>query len=598
MDRQISPRLKLVATASAPCLFFPAVVAAWSFFSHQNVPEAIFPYLVAAPFAVGAASLLTVRGFLGPLNRFIGELQAALLKARELELRAEMQRSLDLNLNYLRDIAYRHGDPHIVNDRLFFGDFEVGIDHSLVDEVRAKFGGAATIFMRDRRVSTNILGPDGKRAIGTTLAPGPTYDALFKEGRTFHGEVKVFDQAYIAIYEPIIAGRDVVGILFVAVEMGDVLRATQEIVKEASTISEPLKKADALLTNLDLVLTRRDDAMRAIDQERVDALDRRRKQKAIEREKTKAQQKTVESLSTALGKLANANLDHRIDTQFPEEYERLRADFNAAMQQLHSTMREVFSSIGTIEAGTNDISSASDQLSRRTEQQAANLEETTAALGEITSAIQKTAAGAAQVQKVVSEARTAASASDDIVTKTVAAMGAIENSARQIGQIIGVIDEIAFQTNLLALNAGVEAARAGEAGRGFAVVASEVRALAQRSAEAAREIKALITTSDAHVGEGVELVGKTGTALREIISQINEINTFVEEIARSAQDQASALTEVNIAINQMDQMTQQNAAMVEETTAATHNLANESQELTRLVSRFKLEAGGEFRRVA
>jgi len=174
------------------------------------------------------------------------------------------------------------------------------------------------------------------------------------------------------------------------------------------------------------------------------------------------------------------------------------------------------------------------------------------------------------------------------VRKTVDAMSNIEHSARQINQIIGVIDEIAFQTNLLALNAGVEAARAGDAGRGFAVVASEVRALAQRSAEAAKEIKALISTSTTQVGEGVALVGETGTALERILAQVNDINQVVLDIASGAKEQATGLQEVNTAINQMDQTTQQNAAMVEETTAASHSLAQEANELAALVAHFTL----------
>jgi methyl-accepting chemotaxis protein len=169
-------------------------------------------------------------------------------------------------------------------------------------------------------------------------------------------------------------------------------------------------------------------------------------------------------------------------------------------------------------------------------------------------------------------------------------MGEIETSARKIGQIIGVIDEIAFQTNLLALNAGVEAARAGEAGRGFAVVAQEVRALAQRAADAAKEIKVLVSTSMQQVERGVRLVGETGAALRRIQTGIAEINQAVAEIAASAREQAMGLAEVNTAVNQMDQTTQQNAAMVEQSTAATHSLATETAELNRAVGRFRVEA--------
>jgi methyl-accepting chemotaxis protein len=233
---------------------------------------------------------------------------------------------------------------------------------------------------------------------------------------------------------------------------------------------------------------------------------------------------------------------------------------------------------------------SSNDLSKRTEQQAASLEETAAALDQITATVKKTAEGATYARNVVAAAKTDAENSGQVVGQAVTAMGEIEQSSHQISSIIGVIDEIAFQTNLLALNAGVEAARAGDAGRGFAVVASEVRALAQRSAEAAKEIKALISASSTQVAAGVSLVGETGKALQRIVSQIAEINGVMIDIAASAQEQATGLNEVNAAVNQMDQVTQQNAAMVEESTAAGFALASEAEELSRMMSQFKVGA--------
>ncbi|HWA62467.1 MAG TPA: methyl-accepting chemotaxis protein, partial [Caulobacteraceae bacterium] len=212
---------------------------------------------------------------------------------------------------------------------------------------------------------------------------------------------------------------------------------------------------------------------------------------------------------------------------------------------------------------------------------------------QITATVKTTADGSNHAREVVTTTKTDATHSGEVVRGAVAAMNQIETSSKEISQIIGVIDEIAFQTNLLALNAGVEAARAGEAGRGFAVVASEVRALAQRSAEAAKEIKALITASSGQVDQGVKLVGEAGKALERIVTQINEINTVVGEIAASAQEQADGLGQVNTAINQMDQVTQQNAAMVEESTAASHSLLQEANELARLLGRFSISQNGE-----
>ena len=295
----------------------------------------------------------------------------------------------------------------------------------------------------------------------------------------------------------------------------------------------------------------------------------------------------VTEIGAALTALAGGDLEQRMERPFIPELDKLRVDFNQAMETLQSAMQKVGATAGAIKAGVDEISASSNDLSKRTEQQAASLEETAAALDQITATVKKTAEGATLARNVVATAKTDAENSGDVVGKAVTAMGAIEQSSRQISSIIGVIDEIAFQTNLLALNAGVEAARAGDAGRGFAVVASEVRALAQRSAEAAKEIKALISASSSQVAQGVTLVGETGTALKRIVTQIAEINGVVGDIAASAQEQATGLNEVNTAVNQMDQVTQQNAAMVEEATAASLSLAQEADDLTRLMSQFK-----------
>ena len=307
------------------------------------------------------------------------------------------------------------------------------------------------------------------------------------------------------------------------------------------------------------------------------------------RAKAAAQLRTVvDGLATRLAQLARGDLTCRLNDPFAGEYEQLRSDFNVAVSQLTEVVERIVENTRAIASGADEITTASDDLSRRTEQQAASLEETAAALDEITATVNKTAQGARQAKQVVTAAQAGAETSGKVVQDTIEAMSAIEQSAEKISQIIGVIDEIAFQTNLLALNAGVEAARAGDAGRGFAVVASEVRALAQRSAGAAKEIKALISTSTQQVERGVQLVGATGRSLSQIVTQVLEISTVVTEIAASAQAQATGLAQVNVAVNQMDQVTQQNAAMVEQSTAACHGLAAEAKELTLLTGRFKL----------
>jgi len=324
----------------------------------------------------------------------------------------------------------------------------------------------------------------------------------------------------------------------------------------------------------------------------LEALETARNKAEVERQKNEDEQNlVVKALADSLRRLADGDLTARLVADVSQRFQPIKDDFNKAIDSLREAMLAISASTSAVRRGSEEIARAADDLSRRTEQQAASLEETAAALDEITVTVRTTASGSKAAAEVVLAARDDARNSGDVVEQAVVAMGEIERYSAQVGQIVGVIDEIAFQTNLLALNAAVEAARAGDAGRGFAVVASEVRALAQRSADAAKEIKTLISDSARQVGAGVELVGQAGGALQRIVSRVAEIDSMVADIAVSAQEQSSALAEVNIAINQMDQMTQQNAAMVEQTTAATANLSSEAGDLGRLVSQFRTGAG-------
>jgi methyl-accepting chemotaxis protein len=295
----------------------------------------------------------------------------------------------------------------------------------------------------------------------------------------------------------------------------------------------------------------------------------------------------VERLATCLTNMAEGDLSQTIDQPFIPSLEKLRVDFNTASAKLRSAMTTVADNAKAIASGSNEIRIAADDLSQRTEQQAASVEETAAALEEITTTIKDSSHRAEVSGALVDRAKSHAEKSGEVVRQAIQAMDSIETSSREISNIIGVIDEIAFQTNLLALNAGVEAARAGEAGKGFAVVAQEVRELAQRSAAAAKEIKTLINASSTHVASGVELVSKAGSALHEIGGHVHQINTDILAIIDASREQSVALGEINKAVNQVDQGTQQNAAMVEEQTAASRSLAQESQALFALLDQFR-----------
>jgi methyl-accepting chemotaxis protein len=331
-----------------------------------------------------------------------------------------------------------------------------------------------------------------------------------------------------------------------------------------------------------------DDLRREQERSGARAADERRAKEEAAAIAARDQMQVVTALAEGLDRLASGDLAFRIQAAFPGHYSKLREDFNVAITRLEETIAVILSTSSSLQSGSSQIVESASELSERTERQAATLEETAAAMDEITATVKKTADGAIGARDVVAAAKDSASKSGEVVQGAIHAMGEIESSSRQISQIIGVIDEIAFQTNLLALNAGVEAARAGDAGKGFAVVASEVRALAQRSAEAAKEIKGLIAASTAQVARGVTLVDQTGVALGHIVNQVAEINTIVSEIAASAKEQALGLNQVNAAINQMDQATQRNAAMVQDSTAVSRDLGQDAEELGRLMSRFSI----------
>ncbi len=562
-----------------------------------------------------------------------------------LVMRAEAARQAaaqeETNMRVAWNLLRAGGEIREIDGQLRSGDRPIDGDEALVDRVKALVGGAATVFHGDARVATNVVKPDGTRGVGTRLAPGLVHDTVFRDGRPYRGEAEVLGMSYLVAYDPIVEkGGGVVGALFVGVPKAEFFASVDAFERQAilAGIVVALIVGAAMLWAMRRLFSPLDGLRRAMERlaegNNVDAIEGAGRpddiggmaravvafqESAVERHRLEVdavsagrlteaerartaadlaeaaarQGHVVDLVASALSRLSGGDLAHRIDEVFPTEYERLRWDFNGATARLQDTMRTVAASATAIRSGTGEISAASDNLSHRTEQQAASLEETAAALDEVTATVRRTAEGAKHARAVVGNARVGAERSGRVMQQAVDAMAGIERSSREIGQIIGVIDEIAFQTSLLALNAGVEAARAGDAGRGFAVVASEVRALAQRSAEAAKEIKTLVTISGQQVEQGVTSVGQTGEVLQAIVAQVAEIDGIVGEITSSAQEQATGIEAVNTAVNQMDQATQQNAAMVEESTASSHALAQEAAELTRLIGEFRLGGDAE-----
>ncbi len=343
----------------------------------------------------------------------------------------------------------------------------------------------------------------------------------------------------------------------------------------------------------DTVAHRQADAARREQHqhEAMETLAREQRERADQEARKRADEQNaiVQALDVALTALADGQLGHRIRQDFPGEYDRIRSEFNTAVEALAEAMRTIANTAGEIDNRSSNIAEAAGRLATRTERQAQSLSQTANALDDITEEVRSTASGARRAAEIVADARAQADTSQVVVHNAIEAVNQIKASSLAIERIVGVIDEIAFQTNLLALNAGVEAARAGDSGKGFAVVAHEVRELSQRSAESAKEIKQLIANSTTHVSSGVELVSRAGEALTSIVAKVGEIDTLVATIATSANGQAATLGDVNKMMAQIDQIVQQNTGLSEETTAAAQAMKTEASRLDTLLRHFSVD---------
>jgi len=324
------------------------------------------------------------------------------------------------------------------------------------------------------------------------------------------------------------------------------------------------------------------------EEQRLKAEEERRRNAEAQAAAAEEQARAVKALADGLGRMSEGDLTVSLDEGFTEAYRQIKDDFNTTIARLRETIESIVTSTRDVTNASEEISSSTTDLSQRTEEQAASIEETSASMEEIAATVKKNAENAQAANQSATKARDVADHGGQVVARAVEAMAQIEMSAGKISDIIGVIDEIARQTNLLALNAAVEAARAGDAGRGFAVVASEVRTLAQRSSQAAKDIKDLITNSNGQVKDGVALVNQAGAALAEIVDSIKAVATVVSEIAGASIEQASGVEQVNKALTQMDEVTQQNSALVEENAATAKTLEHQAKAMDERVSFFRI----------
>ena len=574
----------------------------------------------------------------------VAAVQTWTLRVSQAALEQRMGQNLDTGMSLFQAYLAPFGrDWSLNNGTLQLGTTPMAGSTQVVDQIAQLTNGVATIFSGDERVATNVRNADGGRATGTHLADPNVREAVLKNGVAYKGQAVILGKKYLTVYNPIKDAKGtVIGILFVGLPVAELEAVQADVVWQALSAAAVLLALYAVGNWLLMKRTLRPldslaEAMRRLSggeleaevpcRERHDEVGRmaaalqtfkiavidklqfevearsireRAEQDRVRAEAEKLQdieQKAhvVESLAKGLSQLAIGDLTSHMQS-FPDAYRMLERDFNEAVAKLRETVRVMAGSGNGIHSGSDEISLATDDLSRRTEQQAATLQKAASTLDGITAKVKRTASNAEHARKVVSDTTSEADRSAEVVRNAVSAMTQIEETSSKISQIIGVIDEIAFQTNLLALNAGVEAARAGDTGRGFAVVATEVRALAQRSADAAREIKSLIGASVQQVADGVKLVGETGHTLDRIGKRVGEINAIVIDIATSAHEQANSLDEVNTAVGQMDHVTQQNAAMAEETTAASHSLAQEAEKLATLLGQFKVDNGAQARK--
>ena len=460
-------------------------------------------------------------------------------------------------------------------------------------------GTSAAVNARTSGAINTLLGLAGLSAIFGLLAPVLAWLGIVRPLRRATQATAQLAAGDTAAVDDLRAGAGEIGGLVSALTVfRDALRDRARREREDRDRAEAAAAAERAAQQAALAAAEAERDRDRQEQARLEAerLERRRLREQVEAERAaqlQEQQLVVTQLAQALRAMSAGDLTARIETTFPEAYEGLREDFNQAVARMAELLSEIVRASGTVQSEAHHLGVASDELGRRTETQAASLEETAAAMNQMAASVAQAVHGAREAAKAVGQTRETTTAGREVVRRTLQAMNDIARSSEQISRITSVIDDIAFQTNLLALNAGVEAARAGESGRGFAVVASEVRALAQRSSEAAREIAELIATSVRQVGEGVDLASGSDAALGRIEDLVSRLDHLLSAIETGAGEQSAGISEITAAVNQLDQVTQHNAAMFEENSAATQALLDEAQTLRDLTAVFRMHDAPE-----
>ena len=491
-----------------------------------------------------------------------------------------------------------------------------------VDEIKQLVGGTATIFAGDTRITTNVLKPDGSRAVGTPLAAGPAKDAVLGEGKPYRGTADILGKPFFTAYDPIKdASGKVIGVLYVGIPRSDVLSAIQSV-RASMAITATL--ITLLVTVIGFLICRAmfrplaqmtnamqhlaaGDAQISVPEHRSEdeigqmarALERFRVA-ANEKAEAEARHKLGEAereqamamLGGALERVAGGDLTADVGSDFPADYAALGGNYNAALASLRDLIGTVLESTASIQTGSTEIAAASEDLARRTEGNAASLEETSAAVTQMNQRLRATADAAGQTVTRADAAIAVVGSGRETADEAVQAMNRVSESAKGIDSVIEGLDKIAFQTRVLAMNAAVEAGRAGEAGRGFAVVADLVSALAMRAEEEAKRARDQLTVTQSEVETARGAVERVDAALSNIVETVGEVHQLLGTIASDNQAQSAAIGEVSTAIGSMDQATQQNAAMVEETSAAARALTDQVSRLDAQASAFRIDNGG------